>query len=398
MTNQTTTLPIHYVDDEANLRIAIEAIAKADSVAFDTEFVGETTYLPQLCLLQVATAEAIWIIDPLAQLELQSFWTALTEPGHSLVALAARQEVLFCLRYAGRPPADLFDLQIAAGLVGFAFPLSHTKLVQQVLGIRIDGSESFTDWRLRPLSKKQLEYAADDVAHLLAIQARLAEMAEEMGRVEWQQNECIESVQRVIQEGQRERWLRLGGASSLDRRSLAVLREVWHWRDEAAKNADLPPRRVLGDELLIAIAKRQPRNTTELFTLRGLDRPHIRKAGADIVAASVKGLQLPEASMPSLLSRGDAPHIQTLLPLVGVVANQQAKQHKVDSGLLATNSDLQEVLRWFLADKEGGHPSALSGWRGEVLTDSLFALLEGRTAVRIGHLRSETPFSIEPWD
>lgn len=398
MTSQTEALPINYVDNEENLRFVVEAIEKAEFVAFDTEFVGEATYLPQLCILQVATAEAIWIIDPLAHLELKSFWVALTAPGHTLVALAARQEVLFCLRYAGRPPAALFDPQLAAGLVGFAYPLSHTNLVQQVLGVGIAGSESFTDWRLRPLSKKQLEYAANDVAHLLAIRTRLAEMADEMGRVEWLHDECIESVQRVIQEEHRERWLRLGGASSLDRRALAVLRELWHWRDDAAKNADLPPRKILGDELLIAIAKRQPRSTAELFALRGLDCPHIRKAGADIVAASVEGLQLPEANLPSSLRRGDETQIQTLVPFVAVVANQQARQHKVDPGLLAANSDLQEVLRWSLANRKGERPSVLEGWRGEILTDSLLALLEGRTAVRISHLKSEFPFSIEAWE
>ena len=165
------------VDSAEGAATALAAIRDSAIVGIDTEFVGESSYEPELCLLQVATSDAIWLVDPLAGIDLSEIWQALTDPDREIVAFAARQDLLFGLRFAGRLPGRLFDSQIAAGLLGFGYPLSHTNLVQKVINVRVQGGEAYSDWRKRPLSKRQSEYAADDVRQLLTIRRALIEQA-----------------------------------------------------------------------------------------------------------------------------------------------------------------------------------------------------------------------------
>lgn len=385
-----------YVDTPGPLAEAVAAINRAPVVGFDTEFVGETTYEPKLCLLQVATAEGVWVIDPLApRLDLTAFWQALTAPGREMVALAARQELLFCLRNAGRLPEKVLDPQIAAGLVGYGYPLSHTNLVLKVLDIRVPAGETFTDWRKRPLTPAQLEYAAADVVHLLVLRDQLLSMARTLHREEWVWGECERQRLRVAASDREERWGRVPGAASLNPRRLAALRALWRWRDATARTTDQPPRRVLSDDLLIEVAKRSPKTTQDLFALRGFDRSSLRKAGPELVDAVLSALALPESELPKPRRRDDPSQVTVLGQILAVVSNNLAAQHAVDPALLATSGDLQEFVRWHLGISEEGRPPILEGWRGEILGQPLLDLLEGRSRIRVTDAQSATPLSIE---
>lgn len=385
-----------FVTTRTRLAAAVEAVRAAERVGVDTEFISEGTYEPVLCLLQAATPGRLWIIDPLALRELDDFWQAITEPGREVIAVAAREEIRFCLRYGGRPPARIWDAQVAAGMVGEGYPLSHTNLARKVLGIRVSGGESFTDWRKRPLSEAQLEYAADDVRYLLALREKLGQEAHEAGREAWVEDECARLLERVVAGEQEERWWRVSGSAGLNRRELAVLRELWRWRDQAARAQNAPPRRVLRDELLSEIAKRQPKTAADLLALRGLDRGAMRNAAPDIVAAVDRALDLPQSELPHSLRRDDPPKVGVLTQLLTVATNSLAAEHRVDVALLATNADLQDLVRWRLgpADEE---PPLLSGWRGELLREPLLGLLDGRCAVRVATLNGNSPLAFEAW-
>lgn len=390
---QSNMTDISYVDRAAQLGEAVEAIRAVDVVGFDTEFVGESTYEPQLCLIQVAAGERVFVIDPLVGLDLGELWQVLTETGREVVAVAARQELLFCLRYAGRPPHRLFDPQIAAGLVGYGYPLSHTNLLLRVLDVRVRGGETFTDWRKRPLTADQLHYAADDVRSLLALRLSLLARARELDRELWVDLECARLSRRVMQGQDEERWFRVSGAGRLNRRELAVLREVWLWRDNAARAQDLPRRRILSDELMMQIVRRKPQSANDLLQLRGTDR--YRREASAIVAAVVKGLQTPSKELPELVARDDPPQVQVLGQLASIVTNSLAAQEQVDVALLATSSDLQDVVRWHLGLIEE-RPDVLEGWRGEILGRPLLDLLEGRSTIRVLDAHSKSPLRIEP--
>ena len=390
---QSNESDVVFVDQTPALAEAVAAVSSETVVGFDTEFVGESTYEPQLCLIQIAAAGRIFVIDPLAGLDLGALWQALTDPEREVVALAARQEVLFCLRYAGRAPHRLFDPQIAAGLVGYGYPLSHTNMLQRVLDVQVRGGETYTDWRKRPLTPNQLRYAAEDVRYLGALRVSLLARARELDRELWIDLECARLVHRLVQGQDEERWVRVSGAGRLNRRDLAVLREVWQWRESTARAQDSPPRRVLSDDLLMQIVRRKPQSTGDFMQLRGTER--YRREVSAIVAAVEAGLRVPQRDLPELISRDDPSQVQVLGNLASIVSNSLAAQQQVDVALLATTSDLQDVVRWHLGLIDE-RPDVLEGWRGEILGRPLLDLLEGRSTIRVADARSKSPLRIEP--
>jgi len=392
------TTHAHYVNTPHTLPEVIEAVRGAPQVGFDTEFISEGAYEPLLCLLQIATPGDIWLVDPLSVRDLAPLWQALTEPDREMIAVAAREEIRFSLRFAARPPGRVWDAQVAAGFVGEGYPLSHTNLVRKVLGIRVSGGESFTDWRQRPLSDAQLEYAADDVRYLLPIREKVGVMARKLGREEWIDDECRRLVDRVISGEQEERWWRVSGSSGLNRRELAVLRELWRWRDGEAREANVPPRKVLRDDLLVEIAKRQPKGVADLHALRSLDRGRSRSATASILAAVERAMALPQSDLPARLRRDDPSKVAVLTQLLTVATNGLAAEHQVDVALLATNADLQELVRWRLGlAEEDEEPLLLGGWRGTLLREPLLGMLDGKRAVRVTDLDSPNPLAFEKW-
>ena len=402
MSQSPTRTDVVLVEDKRGLAAAVQAIGQAPVVGFDTEFVGESTYEPQLCLLQVSTPERILLIDPLSRIDLREFWLMLTAPGREVVSFCSREELLFSLRYAARLPGSLFDPQVAAGLVGFGYPLSHTDFVRRVLNIDLEPSETYTDWLRRPLSEQQLRYAAADVRHLLAAHRALIDRAERMGRLGWITSECERLVELVTESQREERWWRLPGISRLDGRTLAVLRELWTWRENRARAANLPPRRVMGDALLVQIARRSPKDIGGLVALRGMARGHLRNAGAEIIAAVRAGLSVLEEELPALVAavRHDAPAPQVAIlgQLLTIFVKTIAFELQVDASLLAATSDLQEVVRWHLGSVDDGPPQVLTGWRGEILEPVLVELLEGKRSVRVGDVTSPSPICIDVCD
>jgi len=381
-----------YIDTAAKLAKLLEELGPHSVLGIDTEFISEGRYEPHLCLVQLAAADQVWIVDPLAVQKLDALWKVLSEPGRELVAVAARQEIKFVEKNAGSPPGKVLDLQVAAGLVGYGYPLSHTNLVLRVLGQKIHGGESFTDWRKRPLTPLQLKYAADDVRYLLAMRENLLERAAKMNRVSWIEAECERMLADVLRE--EERW-RVSGSARLNRRQLAVLRELWRWRDRSARALNMPANRILGDSMLVEVAKRSPKTSEDLFALRGLDRRLLRDAEHDLVAAVNTALQLPDAQLPGHVRRDDPPQVTVLTKLLSVAANGLAAQFHVDPALLATTADLQDLVRWKLDPDGNGGALLLEGWRGELLREPLLGILEGRRCVRVGDLAEDNPLMFE---
>jgi ribonuclease D len=387
-------LASQYVDQASQLAPLIEHLSTQPVVGFDTEFISEGRYEPALCLVQLSTPDGIWIVDPIAIQDLSDLWKVLAS--RELVTVAARQEIKFCEKGAGVPPVSVLDLQVAAGLLGFGFPLSHTNLVLRILNIKVHGGESFTDWRKRPLTAVQLKYAADDVRYLLQIREKLLRRAEKMGRVDWIRGECARMVTDVLRE--EERW-RVSGSSRLNRRQLAALREVWRWRDRAARKSNIPVGRVLSDAMLIEVAKRSPASVEDLFAIRGLDRKLFRNSEADVVGAVKKAQELPEDKLPSNERREDPPQVAVVQKLLSVAANGLAAEYDVDPALLATTSDLQDLVRWFLeGETVGDEPDAMVGWRGEILREPLLGFLEGKRYVRVGNIKKANPLVFEDFE
>ena len=129
----------------------LEHLGKSPAIGFDTEFVGEDSFRPELCLIQIATAEQLFVIDPFSVGPLEEFWKLLLDPARTTVVHAGREDIRLCFFQAGKPPADVFDVQVAAGLVGLTYPIGYAGLVHELLGQRMTKGETLTDWRRRPL-------------------------------------------------------------------------------------------------------------------------------------------------------------------------------------------------------------------------------------------------------
>jgi ribonuclease D len=320
----------------------------------------------------------------------------MTDPRKVVIVHAGREDLRICNFAAGKPPGKVYDVQVAAGLAGLSWPIGYAGLVSELLGHRMNKGETLTDWRQRPLSRQQLQYAAEDVRHLLPLREHLQARAAEMQRLPWFDAE-FERQATQIQTQRDDPWRRMSGMSGFNRRELAVVRELWTWRDNEARAANLPSRRVLSDDLLVVIAKRSPKTTNELFTLRGLDRPQLRRAGNDLVKAVLTATSLPESELPSL-PRRDPAQVGILSSLASILANGLAAQHQVNPQLLATSADIQDFVRWEMAGRKGAGPSLLEGWRGEILGQELRALFEGKRAVRIADLQADNPLKFEAID
>src|SRR5262245_23358897 len=158
-------------------------------IGLDTEFVGEDTYIPRLCLVQVSTPERLFLIDPFATGPLDEFWKLLLDPGRVVIVHAGREEVRLCRLWSGYPPANIFDLQLAAGLAGLHYPMGHGALVGQLLGIRLAKGETLTEWRRRPLTPEQIRYAFDDVRYLLNAWEKLNARLQKSNRLGWAREE-----------------------------------------------------------------------------------------------------------------------------------------------------------------------------------------------------------------
>ena len=273
-------------------------IAVFPVIGFDTEFVSEDRYRPQLCLIQVAAAGRLAIIDPFALDQTERFWQLLAEPGRTVVAHAAREEVRFCYRFTGKPIAGLFDTQLAAGFVGMEYPASLGTLVQRLVGKTLPKGETRTNWRHRPLSKEQLQYALQDVVDLEAMYGQLSDMIAELGRESWVAEE-IESFQaKVIEAETSENWRRVSGCSGLKPRQLEIVRQLWRWRDDLARRTDRVPRRLLRDDLIVELARRGSSDIRKIRSLRGMERRSFSQHYPEIAAAIQTALETLEDELP----------------------------------------------------------------------------------------------------
>jgi ribonuclease D len=367
-------------------------VSGVPTFGLDTEFVGEDTYHPHLCLVQVATAERLILIDPLTTGPLDGFWALVTDRAHEVIVHAGREEVRLCRLWTGNPPGKLRDLQIAAGLVGFSYPLSHASLVSQVLKIQMAKGETLTEWRDRPLTSAQIRYAFDDVRHLLALWSYLRGELEALGRLAWAEEEFERLASaRAGEETPVERWRKLRGLGALDRRRLAIVRDLYEWREETAAKTNRPARVVCRDDLLVEIAKRNPTHERDLGVVRGLSRRHLPA----IMHVLGSARRLPLEACPQLAGREqDSPQTLMVAGVLNAVLADLCVRRKLAPNLVASGADVRALIR--------SHPNAMpeesllgQGWRREHILPELRAVLAGDVRIRIRDARSETPFEYE---
>lgn len=368
--------------DDAALAELIAHLRSAKSFAYDTEFIGEMTYHPQLCLVQVATAERIALIDPLADVSLDPFWELLTDASIEKLVHAGAQDVEPVHRNTGKPAVNVFDTQIAAGFCALAYPVALGKLVNELLGYKMSKGHTFTDWQRRPLSNSQLRYAADDVRFLPAMVAELKARLKEFGHTDWSAQECAAMCDpsRYAFDSESD-FYSMRGAGSLSFNQLAVLRALMIWRNDAARENDVPPRAFVRDEALIDLS-RQPAKTTERLTrVKFLPRPIVDRHGDAIVQLTLDALANPPKSIVVQKPAEPLPSERFRAESVWAAAQAICLSQGLDPAAVASRQEVAELDRAFAADESLDSLKVMTGWRRDALGNRLVELLRGQREV-----------------
>ncbi len=385
------------ISTDSQFRELVDRLADQPFVAFDTEFVSEHTYRSQLCLLQVAAPGVLAVVDTLAVREIEPFWRLLAEPGRKTIVHAGREEMGFILHGIGDRPADLFDVQVAAGLVDHDYPAGYAAIVRRFLGVQASKGETRTDWRKRPLSEAQLAYAVDDVRHLEVLWTKLEGKLATLGRTGWMAEEMASWQDDVEESFVRKRWRRVAGLSGLSRREMAIARELWFWRDAVAAERDMPPKRVLRDDLLVEICKRKTADERQIAAVRGMQRSDLRYIMKGLVTAVERGLDCSEEELPgSERHRTPPAQLAMLGQFMATAVAGVCRQMQLAPALVGTSSDMRDLLAWKLGYGDPDRrPLLAAGWRTEVVGDLVDDLLAGRASLRIGDIRAPDPLVIE---
>ncbi len=353
-------------------------------LGIDTEFLPEGRYRPLLCLIQVAVAGEVVILDPLERQDFEPLAEVLADPAIEVVLHAGRQDVAILRREWRTETAGVFDTQVAAGFAGFSAQAGYSSLLADVLDIRLSKSASFTRWDLRPLTQEQLRYAREDVEHLLALADELKRRLEAKGRLEWALEEC-----RVIADSSDERdpdevWRRLPRALGLSAKERAVARELAAWRERAAEREDRPVGAIVRDPTLVELAKRQPTQPAAVANIRGIGSDVVRRRGSDIVAAIRRGQSAPPVAVEPAGrvagDQGDGP----VIALAEALVRQRALEAGLAYELIAARADLSAIVACVRRSRAEPEVRTLAGWRRTLVGDELLELLRGGRRLGVG--------------
>jgi ribonuclease D len=388
-----------HITSDQHLRDFCDTIHSASVVAFDTEFVSEDSFQPELCLIQLAAAGRLAIVDPLEVQDLAPLWQLLRSAGRETLVHAGREEFRFFLRHGGGSPAQWFDVQIAAGLIGLEYPASYGTLAGRLLGKTIAKEETRSDWRRRPLTQRQLEYALLDVADLEAIRGALYRRLTELNRLHWLDEELTSWQRDLEQLEASERWPRIAGISNLSPRALAIVRELAAWRDAEAERRNQPTRRILRDDLLVELARRQTADPKRIRAVRGMERGELQRHLPKLAGCVERAMALGDDQLPRLPKRSSRPQLNLLGQFLSTALGSICRSAEVAPSLAGTAQDVRDLIAYRLnlgGFAPGEVPLLATGWRAEVVGQAIDHLLAGETAIRIGNPLDEEPLVFEP--
>ena len=362
-----------WIDSQPEFDALTDRLCAEPRYALDTEFHRERTYFPKLALMQFNAAGETWLVDPLA-VDLAPLRRLFA--GGGIAVLHAAQQDLDVLTHAcGAVPTHLYDTQLASGFLGYSTP-SLVSLLMAELKVLAAKGDRLTDWLRRPLTDEQLEYAAADVDHLLALQDRLDTQLADLGRSEWVSEACEELRRRPASgTDPSQAWLRIKDVRMLKPKARGVARAVCEWRERRAMSVDVPVRQILPDLAVLGIAQRQPKTTHDLSQARGVEERHSKgNLGKEILDAVADG-QRNAIDLPPPDGEDLDRQLRPAVTLVSAWMADLARRQRVDTTLLATRADLVALLR---GDADA---RLLQGWRAELVGDGVQRLIQGKAGL-----------------
>jgi len=355
------------ISSAAELAAAATTLGSAVALGIDTEFMRERTYYAQLCLLQVASSEQALCVDTLALTDLAPLRPLLGGAQPCKILHAARQDLEVLWPVVGALQ-NIFDTQVAAALIGLPAQVGYADLVQTLLGIHLHKSHTRTDWSRRPLSAGQIEYALDDVRHLLPLRERLSERLRQLGRYAWFEAEMQELQAETLAVDPQQAWRRIKSFADLDPHRRRLAQALAAWREERAMQSDRPRGWILPDGALRDIVLRVPRNQGALAAIQELPPGICQNSGAQLLAL-VGAAAVPDPAPPLPPRQRPDPERLALIARLAETTRRTAATLALAPELLATRRDLEQLAG---GARDG---AALRGWRREVIGSALLAAL-----------------------
>ena len=368
------------ITDTKALAALCKALAHETFVTVDTEFMRETTYWPDLCLIQIAGAEVNGLIDPMAEgIDLKPFFALMNNEKVLKVFHAARQDVEIMVHLAGTVPHPIFDTQIAAMVCGFGDQVSYEAIVRKLAKAQIDKSSRFTDWSRRPLTEKQLTYALSDVTHLRTVYEKLKLELDANGREPWLAQEmailmAIETYRTEPQDAWRRIKVRLKS-----KKQLAVLIAVAGWRELEAQEKNVPRSRVIKDDAVAEVATQMPQSKEALGQLRALPRGmSTSRIGDNLIRAVKEGLARDPATLPHTNwgREENSESTQAAAEILKLALKVVCEREGLAPKLVANTSDIEAV-----AESDDADVPLMHGWRREVFGNLALELKRGKAMI-----------------
>ncbi len=387
------------IQSESQLNEYIQRHNDCKIIGFDTEFISEDTYRPELCLIQVNADHDIALIDPYEIADLTPFWQWLTDPSRTILVHACREELRFIYQATKQAPQNLMDIQIAAAFVGLEYPASYGTLTNRLLEISLNKGETRTDWRRRPLTDAQCKYARQDVEYLEPIYNLLMAQLDDMGRTQWLYSELRRQQDHILDQETSPRWRKVSGSGSLNRRGLEIVKQLWLWRDAIAKESNTPSRRILRDDLICELARRQSDSLEKLRLIRGMQHRQVQKRIPAIQDTLRQALDTPADDCPERQQKSKSPQRTTLSQFLFTAISDYCQRNHMSPGLVTTMTDLRDYL-----DLNYGHsnqskkrqPLLSTGWRKDFIEHLVQDILSGRLVAHVTDPTSDQPLSFEP--
>jgi ribonuclease D len=358
-----------FIDRETEAAALAREWAGVTRLAVDTEFVRESSFSAQLCLLQVSDGERVACLDTLALGGPGPFAGLLADPAVCKVFHSARQDLEVLNDHLGAVPGPVWDTQVAAALLGYPDQVGYTQLAGAELGVTLPKDLSRTDWSRRPLSAEQLRYAAADVHWLLPLAEQLEAALARLGRLAWAEAEsaalCDPRLYAFDAEGA---WRRVKGSGQLDGAPLARVATLARWREEQARQRNRPRRWILKDEAIVALAEHNPDSHEAIGRLEALPPATLRRHGEELLRLLREAAQAepPGRAESSRLEPAQDRKVRKLMATLRDIA----EQNKVSAPMLATRRDVEALV---LGRRD---LALLEGWRLELAGAQLLGMLE----------------------
>jgi ribonuclease D len=338
------------ITTQSELESLARDLQREEIVAVDTEADSFYHYFDKTCLVQIATRKHAWLVDPLAlggPAELAPLGPIFESPDVRVLFHAAEYDLFVLKRDCGFTFTNLFDTMISAQLLGYP-AIGLSALIEHHFGVRLPKEQQRSDWSRRPLSEKQLTYAASDVLYLIRLAEKLEKELRKAGRLEWAQADFESLTRREWPDREFDQlgYLRIKGARLLEPTELAILRELFLVRDARAREIDRPPFKVLGNRALLELAREQPGSEEALGRIKGVTDLIIRRMGADILKGIKKGQRKPHGPIPKMVSNGRRRMDRKTERLLSRLKNwrqPRAKELKLDPGVLCPNAALEAI-------------------------------------------------------